>query len=280
MSKFLDIVLNRNCNLNCKYCCQLAPSYKNNPDLYDIETYEKDIKLLKDKNLIYDFYTFLGGEILLVKNLLDYLTIFRKYYPTQDCCIFTNGLYLRKIFKNNIDFFKKLKELNIYIKYSAYPHIDLSIIDEIKRFGVRCANFELILSMIKKASVCNYGSGKVFTHPFISEQAKYDKNVNFQTCCENKNCSTKNFIYNCLDKSIIHLCCGSVSLKSIIEKFNLNISCDSYIDLKDLNSERMCISEPFNICSYCTMNTKDIVADKWSKYTNSEEIKKIDYVLI
>lgn len=134
--------------------------------------------------------------------------------------------------------------------------------------------------MVKKSRVCNYGSEKVFIHPFISEQPKYDKNVNFQICCENKNCSTKNFIYNCLDKSIIHLCCGSVSLKSIIEKFNLNISCDSYIDLKDLNSDRMCISEPFNICSYCTMNTKDIVADKWSKYTNSEEIKKIDYVLI
>lgn len=279
MSKFLDIILNRNCNLNCKYCCQLASAYKNEPELYDIETFEKDIKTLKEKNLIYDFYTFLGGEILLVENLLDYLTIFRKYYPTQDCCIFSNGLYLKKIFENNIDFFKKLKELNIYIKYTAYPNMDLSIIDEIKRFGVRCVNFEIVLSMIKKTTVRNHSNGKVFTHPFISEHPKYDKNVNFKTCCEKKNCSTKNFTYNCLDKSIIHLCCGSVSLKSIIEKFNLNISCDSYIDLKDLNSDRMCISEPFNLCSYCTMNTKDMVADKWCKYSKNEKIEKKDYVL-
>lgn len=279
MSKFLDIILNRNCNLNCKYCCQLAPAYKNEPELYDIETFEKDIKTLKDKNLIYDFYTFLGGEILLVENLLDYLTIFRKYYPTQDCCIFSNGLYLKKIFKNNIDFFKKLKELNIYIKYTAYPHIDLSIIDEIKRFGISCVNFEIIVSMIKKTTVCNHRNGKVFTHPFISEHPKYDKNVNFKTCCEKKNCSTKNFTYNCLDKSTIHLCCGSMSLKTIVKEFNLNIPCDSYINLEDLNNENMYMSEPFNLCSYCTMNTKDMVADKWCKYSKNEKIEKKDYVL-
>lgn len=279
MSKFLDIILNRNCNLNCKYCCQIAPFYKNEPELYDIETYEKDIKKLKNKDIIYDFYTFLGGEILLVENLLDYLTIFRKYYPTQDCCIFTNGLYLRKIFKNNIDFFKKLKELNIYIKYTAYPHIDLSIIDEIKRFGVRCVNFETILSMLKKTAISNHDNKKFFTHPFISEQPKYDKNVNFQICCKNKNCSSKNFIYNCLNKSTIHLCCGSISLTSIVKGFNLNISCDSYINIEDLNIENMYMSEPFNLCSYCVMNTKDIVSDKWCKYLKNEKIEKKDYVL-
>ena len=71
--KTLNILVNFNCNLSCDGCNANSP-YFSNPNIYEIDKFENDIKYLS-KYLYSNVVYIVGGEPLYLQNLEQYIDI-------------------------------------------------------------------------------------------------------------------------------------------------------------------------------------------------------------
>lgn len=147
---YLETHVADTCNLKCKGCMHfsnLATSH-NFPDL---DLFEKDFVRLSE--LFGNIYIIrlLGGEPLLNKDLPKYVDIVRKYFPTSEIRITTNGLLIPRQDK---DFWKSLRKYRIGMDISPYPPT-MDIISQITGIldeeGIPYGNIAEVLNKFRKS---------------------------------------------------------------------------------------------------------------------------------
>lgn len=113
----LEFVLSDYCNLNCRGCTHYSPLAPREFEPLDI--LERNMAHLssvcgeKVKNAY-----LIGGEPLLYPAIAQAMRMLRKYFPTQDLYVFTNGIALPKM---DNDFWKAATDCDIIIAITRYP---------------------------------------------------------------------------------------------------------------------------------------------------------------
>lgn len=95
---YLQIILIKTCNFNCKGCTHFANLFnlkKETDNEYDIENLENDMKKIAENTEVFRL-RLLGGEPFLYSNLKEAVKLSRKYFPKSDIRIVTNGALLLK----------------------------------------------------------------------------------------------------------------------------------------------------------------------------------------
>ena len=130
MHYFIDFILTKRCNLNCKYCTSRASICTTDCE-YDLAQFKRDIDHLFDIGM--DFTPVLiGGEPFCNNDIFEYAEYIRSKSKDIPIAIFTNGKYLLTA---SDEIYKKLHELKISLWITIYG---LAGIDYNKIFQ-RCA---------------------------------------------------------------------------------------------------------------------------------------------
>lgn len=126
---YLQIIINRRCNLNCKGCTHFANIYNNSKDCWQYEKIRliEDMKIISQKTDVLRL-RILGGEPFLYKDLADAVVEIRKLFPDSDIRIVTNGIpllkcdrkVLRIIEQNNVGLDISPYKPTIKIKHDIY----------------------------------------------------------------------------------------------------------------------------------------------------------------
>jgi hypothetical protein len=177
----------------------------------------------------------MGGEPLLHNNIIDFLTIGRKYFPKAALEIWTNGILLPK---QPPDFWETCRVKNIRINITKYP---------IK------INREQINNIARQYNVKPvYPDNKT---GLLWYEMKLDKNG-----CQN---IEKNFKFCNMSNECIHLCEGKLYTCPIIAyvKYlnnyfdeNFKVTEDDYIDIykaKNIDEIFDFLCKPIPFCKYC-----------------------------
>lgn len=205
--RYLEIDLNNKCNLNCAYCSHFSPLAEYNDMPYELENFKKDITRLSE---LFDIAVIrlLGGEPLLIDNILDYCNVVREVFPKSRISIATNGILKDRITK----IYDKLKELNINIKVSHYPNIN---------------GFKNMNPRLNKSVDC-------FRCVNLNLESKYD-GVKSKLNCDAKDCLS---LYN----GRIYYCSIMKNISTLEKAFNINFNLelnDISIDIYENSAERI-----------------------------------------
>lgn len=114
---FVEIPVVEHCNLNCNLCNSHA--YLLHESYYDLSQYKKDIDILS-KYVHFGVVTFLGGEPLMNKDLLQYVKYAKEKRIGEVYRILTNGILIDQIDK------EILNEIDV-LEVSKYPQIKQSV---------------------------------------------------------------------------------------------------------------------------------------------------------
>lgn len=113
---YLELHILDHCNLNCAGCdhyCPLVTEEK----FIDIEEFTEDIKELS-KKIDFKIIRLMGGEPLLHPHVNKFIEVTRKYYPSNDIRIVSNGILIPAMKQ---DFWDTMKENRIKFDLSKYP---------------------------------------------------------------------------------------------------------------------------------------------------------------
>jgi len=230
----IEFVLSDYCNLNCKGCTHYSPIAPK--EFISINVLKDNISHLSKVigNSIKDFYI-IGGEPLLVPNLIDAMALVRTYFPNGKISIFTNGLVLPKM---SVEFWNKCRQYNIYIVITRYPvKFDYdAVIDLCRRYNVNC---EVFGDRSKDNSFFRFG---------LDETKSQNKRISHFKCY-NRGC-----ISVVGDK--IFPCSISACVDHLNKRFGTSFSHESsdfiYVkDVKNISQIRKLRDRPVPFCSYC-----------------------------
>ena len=250
----LDILCNANCNLNCCCCFRQAPLCKNDPKVYELDVFEKDISRLKELEFDIESFTFSGGEPFINKNLFKYADITEKIYPNTFTKIFTNGLYLEKC---SDEYLQQIKDHNLFIIFSYYVAAGINyrhITERLQQFNINYLDFGKAF----------FGERKYKTHMVkcdLSEVADESKiEINYSNCLND--CI-------CLLDGKLYLCSILPNIDKINEYFGTSFPLRENIEYVDIyklkNTDEFFdkIGKPLDFCKYC--NKKKLNFVRWSK---------------
>lgn len=234
MNFVVDIT--EHCNLNCKCCDHFSPLSEE----YDmpIEEYEKDMRRMKE--IFSDKVEVIcieGGEPLLNKNIISYISLAADIFPKAEIQIYTNGLLLSKM---NISFWKICHEKRVVIEITKYP------------IGVNYKEIESIAEE-NRVTVCYYDHGfevKNSMHKPIDISGSQNKYESFHRCyMANLDCVDLKHgrLYPCTFAANIHI------FNKYFDK-NLELDAKDYVDIySDVTADeifdRLC--NPIPACKYC-----------------------------
>lgn len=252
----LEILCNANCNLNCCCCFRQAPLCKNDPRIYKLDVFEKDLLRIKELGfkMIMDSFTLTGGEPFLNKDLFKYADIIEKIYPNVHTKIFTNGLYLEKC---SDEYLQQIKDHKLFIIFSYYVSAGINykhITERLRKFGIGYADLgEMFFSERK------YKTHMVKSD--LSEVADESKiEINYYNCMNN--CT-------CLLNGKLYLCSILPNIDKINEYFGTSFPLRENIEYVDIyklkNPDEFFdkIGKPLDFCKYC--NKKKLNFVRWSK---------------
>ena len=236
----LDIHLVDHCNLNCMYCCHMAPF----ADKFFLspEKFEEDLSsipafvLNKFKNIY-----LLGGEPLLHPQVNELVIIARKYFPNKDIVLLSNGILLPKMSE---DFYNNLIKNRIFLSITQYPiDFDYSILKELKKKGIEVLTRKIINKTLQG-----------FSRQQLDPTGQQDINYQFKFCLDHRT-------INCLqlDGTILRPCPEEKHAKFL--KAGFKEFKEDWLDLSKVTN----IQElddwyytPKKFCSQCAN-------DKWSR---------------
>ena len=113
----IEFHLAEHCNLNCAGCDHFSPiAEKEFPDFNKVSEALKRLAFLTNSNI--GEIRLIGGEPLLNKDVIDYFSVTRKYFPKSHILLFTNGTLLSQ---QTDDFWQACKEYKVAITVSYYP---------------------------------------------------------------------------------------------------------------------------------------------------------------
>lgn len=249
---FVEYHVCDHCNLNCKCCSHFSPISEG----YSVtlkETEENFKKLSQNLQVQFSSIHLLGGEPLLHLQIIDIIQIVRKYFPTKEIQIFTNGTLLTK---QNDAFFIAIKNFSIKIGVTRYP------------CGV---NYDKIETFLKDKGVDYYftsfrSSIDKFEKRLLSEKEGSNCLINY-LACKQVNCHQ---LRDCKIYLCPYLAYSGILNKRFGTRFRHNKY--DYIDICK-RVTRWDILWKFGIpgraCRYC--NRKDVETIDWGK---SKRIKE------
>lgn len=145
---YLQFRIIDHCNLNCKSCGSVCN--RHTPHSYvPAESFEKDVRLLRERIPIIGRIHILGGEPFLHPELDRILDISRKYYEETLITVVTNGLLIEEMSEKLIESFRKNR---VAINISGYPPV-MKNIDRIAKF-ISC--HRIVYSVRPVEKFCNF----------------------------------------------------------------------------------------------------------------------------
>ena len=203
---YIEVDLTNRCNFNCARCSHFSPLANANIMDYDFDTFVSDMKELS-KKFVVGTIRLMGGEPLLIPNLLDYAKVTRECFYYAKISIVSNGILQDVIDKLS----PELEKLNIFIAVS----------DHIGRMSSNSTNVH----------VRPYTS---FRGLDLSEAPIYDGKVS-KAYCNPKTCVS-------MYMGRIYYCPVMKNLATLEKAFNLNFKLpeeERSIDLYNLSSEEI-----------------------------------------
>ena len=255
------------CNLNCYGCFTVSQGCHEN-SYQDIESFEKDLKILKKITYLKTCHL-TGGEPLLHKDITDFILLVRKYFPGCFMMMVTNGILLDK---KDERFWEVCRDHRVLIRLTPYP-IKL--------------NMEKIKEIFIKYNIRNDIVGEENkNYKLVEEGVKYSYNANLDmTGSQDIETSFSNCIGQCeslmLKNGKIYKCAPPMIEYKLKKYFNLNFELfeDDYIDLYKMNDNNikeyiekidkfMDHSIPF--CRYCKTPQRKVGEWRTSKKVAEE----------
>ena len=123
---YLESDITDKCNLKCAACYHFH-NFSLTEDFYPIKDFRRDIRRVAQKCDVLTF-RLMGGEILLLKNLDEYIKTVRQYLPNTNLRILSNGLLIPSLPQRILDV---IRENNVAVYISIYPPT-VKIFDKIK----------------------------------------------------------------------------------------------------------------------------------------------------
>ena len=116
---YLQVILTKTCNLNCKGCTHFANLFNkqlDNDNTYPIQKLKEDLRKVSENTEIFRL-RLLGGEPLLYPKLKEAIAYSRECFPNADIRVVTNGLLLMKASE---ELFQCFNHYNIGFDISLY----------------------------------------------------------------------------------------------------------------------------------------------------------------
>ena len=176
---YLQVILIKTCNLNCKGCTHFANLFnlKNVADNeYDINELEKDMGKIS-KNAEVFRLRLLGGEPLLYNHLKEAVELSRKLFSNSDIRIVTNGVLLLKV---SDELLNCVRENQVGLDISLYKPT-AKIRDEIEK-KLRSFGIDYCFEDIKSKYIEKFEKN-------VELKQRNDPNKSM-TACKSKQCQT------------------------------------------------------------------------------------------
>jgi hypothetical protein len=232
-----DVSVVDSCNLNCVGCAAFSPLCKY--VFMDINSFEKDIKRISElSGGEIEYLRLSGGEVLQHPQLIDFLTVVRKYLTKGEIAIITNGVLLDK---QDEFFWQSCKRNDIKIYITPYP-IKLK--------------FERIMEIAKKYQVAlewfSAGDKISFTKLPLNINGNGNAVKNFKRCTNSNTCVVlrDGKMYACGRPLVVRYFNDyfgqdfKVSEKDCIDIYNVE-SIDEILDF---------VCKPIPFCRYCDID--------------------------
>lgn len=260
----LYIISTFKCNLKCKGC-HVFSNLQNN-EMYDLQTFKRDINVLKSIGITPRTGLVFGGEPLLNKDCLDICDYFSQLYPNVDLGIATNGILLR-----NKEILKRANKYIILLSLYNTKYKDEILNLKINKIMHLPSYFDHYKNDYTTLNHENYLKVNNFVLPILN---LHNPKTAYFNCCS---------LGMVMFKSKIYRCPTSANVKTLAKTFNLAIPIeDEYLKIdENLKYEDVInfLKTPCKFCKYCFQldcNSKNNKKYEISWTTNPPEIS--DYV--
>lgn len=225
----IEINIVDHCNLNCAGCNRLSPlaeEYFISLNYYENQLIELQANIPNVKQIV-----LMGGEPTLHPNLLELCQITRKYFPSIEFYVVSNGINLSSII-SNINYFNCLNMKFLFCSYLKH------------------SNYEQIKSL---GDLAAYTTTRLYsTSILIDEKGQENKIDNFFNCYK---FTLPNLV---LKDYKLYICPLSSCMYKYFNKANINFIEEPDIDSLDIRKiqnnldtlQTFCFT-PKNFCSYC-----------------------------
>lgn len=236
------------CNLSCKGCSHFSPAvYAEDADV-DLESFERDIAKISELFDHVFIFRLLGGEPFLSKKLKEFAELSRKYLPTTDIRILTNGTLISSSGPELLD---SLAQNNIGIDMSCYP-INRPMLEQVKSVA-ESHNLRFQVSF----------DTDVF-HKRLTLHGSNNGAANFASCPSADCC----FFMD----GLLSNCSGPLVVKFINKRFGTQIG--PFGDLLDLHQPGLTatdvkafLAEPMDCCRFCNPTVEDFPWENKHNYS-------------
>ena len=244
----LDVHVVDHCNLNCASCNHFSPIAEKR--FLSLEGYERDLKLLARMDGIDSFFDavfLMGGEPLLHPRIADIVFLTRRYLPTTDIYVSTNGLALASMPSG---FWLACKEANAAILLTRYP-IDV--------------DYDGLLSLAKQYGVSAQAQGEVvagqqafsFRRTPMDPSGTHDPSLNYIHCPSGGYCLQ-------LRDGRIYPCHRSAYMGTLNARFATSFSheandCLELADISSVDEIDAFRRTPKPACRYCAFDGIEVI---------------------
>ncbi len=232
----IEIQITNHCNL----CCNGCSHFSNISDKYELSTEEYRNTIL---NLVKNFKVqnlcLTGGEPLLHPQLTEFIKISREIEPNVTISIATNGLLIKSLTRDMLDFFIKNKVKFVVSKYPISSNLFTEICDILGDND-----------LLERIYVRNY----------------FRKYINIKGDADIKKTHNICWLKNCLiirDYKLFH-CPFAAYVYIFNKKYGANISEESGIDIRTNSPKTIFkyLRKPIDTCRFCTFCNQESMA--WS----------------
>ena len=227
---YIETHLVDHCNLNCRGCAHFAPLAT--PWFADVSSYNNDMKRLSKIFTNINKIRLLGGEPLLHKHIIEFLSVTRNYFPYSHIVLVTNGLLLEKM---NEYFWDCCRNNGITITTTVYPPME----------GKREHTTRLLKE--KKVRAIFHKTIKFISHYNLKGDSNPVKA--FKAC-------RSSFYAPFLREGKIYACSLSALAHIINHKFGTQIPTNNYIDIYSRDYSRkeiiQSLNRPSSACRFCS----------------------------
>ena len=226
------------CNLNCAGCDHFSPLAEK--EFADVEEFERDMSRLSDIfNGRAKEIHLLGGEPLLHPDIIKFMEVARRSFPTAVVDITTNGLLLMNMSE---EFWNKCQNLKIVIRPTKYP-IPL----DFKTIEMKAKNYHVEYRYINNTSVI-----KTMDHYKLDIDGLQNGTRNFLLCHRANTCIN-------LSHGKLYTCTVAPNAYHFNVYFdrNLEVRTEDSIDIYKASSSSEImdfLARPIPFCRYCMMD--------------------------
>lgn len=234
----VDYHINDRCNLNCAHCNHFCPLVPKDVKDKSIEQITADLALLSKFKDHVQTLGLLGGEPMLHPKLSKICYIARKFFPTSEISITSNGTLANKV----LEFKDAIEENNIQLVITIYPYKENPYED-----------YEKIKKIIPSTVAWEFPTTNGMTYNLLSSRVDITSKEEIFNCVKRWRC-------NQLKDGKLYICHYAAYIDYLTNAFpeEVNIKKDDQMYL-DLNDETLTIDGIYkfqqttypSICDHC-----------------------------